>query len=201
MSGKMVVKSERTSTKPLLLGGRAEWHTWLEQHHDTAAGVWLVVRKKGADAGGVYYDAAVEEAICFGWIDGKMQSVDAATFILRFSPRRKNSVWSKLNRNRAEKLMGSGRMTKAGLEKIRQAKTNGSWQTAYSAKEKPVMPADLKQALQQAPPAWKNFKDFADSYQTMYIGWIENAKRAETRTGRIRRVVERARQNIKPGMM
>ncbi|MBN1797764.1 MAG: YdeI/OmpD-associated family protein [Spirochaetales bacterium] len=195
------MKNNDTINKPLLFEGRSEWRAWLASNHNSAASAWLVIRKKGADAGGVYYDDAVEEAICSGWIDGKMQSVDAATYILRFSPRRKNSIWSKLNRNRAQALINSGQMTEAGLETIKQAKANGRWQAAYSSKEKPPLPADLEKALRKAPPAWKNFNAFANSYQTMYIGWIKDAKRPETRAGRIRKVVERLRQNIKPGMM
>jgi uncharacterized protein YdeI (YjbR/CyaY-like superfamily) len=96
----------------------AQWREWLRQNHSKADGVWLVIRKKKNGADGITYTEALEEAICFGWIDGKMKSIDGEKFILRFTPRKKNSLWSKLNKEKAEGLIKSGRMTAAGMAKV-----------------------------------------------------------------------------------
>lgn len=134
----------------------------------------------------------MEEAICFGWIDGKMRSVDDKKYILRFSPRRRDSIWSEMNRQRAVKMMNRGKMTKAGNEKIDEAKKNGSWASAYSSKKEPPLPDDLKKALMKDEKTWRNFSEFSNSLKTRYIYWINVAKREETRERRIREIVKKA---------
>ncbi|MCW4002590.1 MAG: hypothetical protein NWE95_01575 [Candidatus Bathyarchaeota archaeon] len=126
---------------------RAGWKTWLEQNHDKESNVWLVFYKKQSGKKGIRLEEAVEEAICFGWIDGKLKRVDDERFILRFSRRKANSAWSKINKERAERLIKSGRMTPAGLAKIEEAKKTGLWDSAYTNKTKEVLPLDLKEAL------------------------------------------------------
>ena len=140
---------------------------------------------------------AVEEAMCFGWIDSKLIRVDSERFVLRFSPRKTKSVWSRINRERAEQLVKSGRMTDAGLDKIREAKKNGLWENAYTNKTKEAIPEDLKEALMKEKKAWENFQRFANSYRNMYVGWVNNAKTAETRMKRIKKIVEQSLLNKK----
>ncbi len=181
------------------LSGRDEWRRWLEMHHATQTEIWLVIKKKGAALEAVTYEEAVEEALCFGWIDGKMHSVNDQYYILRFSPRKPRSVWSRVNRDRAEKMMRQGKMAAAGLAKVKEAQQNGRWAAAYTSKEKPATPPDLLAALTQDPQAQKNFDGFPPSAQTMYAAWIEQAKKPETRQRRIKEVVRRARAKIKPG--
>ena len=142
-------------------------------------------------------EESVEEAICFGWIDGKLKRLDAERFMLRFSPRRANSVWSKINKERAERLMKSGRMTAAGLVKIEEAKKSGFWDNAYTNKTKEAIPLDLKEALMKDKKAWGNFQNFANSYRNMYIGWVNNAKTTETRVKRIQKIVQQSLHNKK----
>jgi uncharacterized protein YdeI (YjbR/CyaY-like superfamily) len=149
-------------------------------------------RKKG-----MKLEDAVEEAMCFGWIDGKLRKVDAKSYILRFSSRKAKNVWSRINKERAERLMKSGRMTEAGLAKILQAKRNGLWDIAYTNKTKDSIPADLKEALMSEKEAWDNFQRFANSYRNMYIGWVNSAKTDETRMKRIKKIVERSLLNKK----
>lgn len=108
-----------------------EWHDWLVENYLIKSEVWLQIRKVKSEDIGVKLDEAVEEAICYGWIDGKMYSLDENKYILRFTPRRRNSLWSKKNRKRAEALIGSGRMTDIGMKKIKEAQENGNWENAY----------------------------------------------------------------------
>ena len=175
------------------------WRQWLQENHCKENEVWLVIRKKGSEGSGITYAQALEEAICFGWIDGKMKSIDAEKFILRYTPRKKKSPWSKINKEKAEELIESGRMTPAGLEKIEEAKKNGLWHSAYTSLKGEVIPQDLQQALSGNSEAEANFLAFANSYRNSYIGWVNSAKTQHTREKRIAEVVKRAFANRKPG--
>ena len=176
---------------------RSEWLNWLSKNHDKLEFAWLIFFKKNAKQKGITLDEAVEEAIRFGWIDGKLRRLDEDRFILRFSPRRANSVWSKLNKERAEKMIASGKMTSAGLAKVEEAKKSGSWDNAYSNVTYSELPEDLKRALMKNNAAWNNFSSFAATYKNMYIAWIMQAKTEKTRQQRIDKVVEQSRQNKK----
>jgi uncharacterized protein YdeI (YjbR/CyaY-like superfamily) len=120
----------------LYFGRRDDWRKWLEENHNKENEVWLVHYKKSSGKGGISLEEAVEEAICFGWIDGKLKKVDEERFILRFSPRKASSVWSRINKERAEKMIESGRMTEFGLNKIRDTKKTGSWEIAYTDRKR-----------------------------------------------------------------
>ncbi len=178
---------------------RQEWRSWLIANHASEPEVWLIIQKKTSEKDGVKYPEAVEEALCFGWIDSKMQRLDAERFRLRFSPRRHNSIWSKRNRDTAEQLIQAGKMTAAGFAAITAAKRSGQWDAAYSSKTAPNIPADLRSALHDHAAAWDNFSRFSNSAQFQYIYWVQSAKREATRRRRIRTVVKRAAHNIKPG--
>lgn len=156
------------------------------------------LQKKHARKTCVPYEDAVEEALCFGWIDSKMKRIDDEKFILKFSPRKRSSIWSELNRKKAEKMIKEGKMTKAGLNAIEESKKNGRWESVYTSKRKPKLPVDLKKALKKDKTSWENFNNFANSYQVQYIFWINNSKQKETREKRIKEVVMRAIQNKKP---
>jgi uncharacterized protein YdeI (YjbR/CyaY-like superfamily) len=175
-----------------------QWHNWLEKNHSFEKEVWVIIQKKKSESNGLKYEGAVEEAICFGWIDSKMQNIDAKSFRLRFSPRKKNSIWSKKNKKTAEKMIQAGKMTQSGFETINNAKQNGKWETAYSSKIAPTIPKDLEEALKENKLALKNFNKFSNSAKLQYIYWVENAKKDETRQKRINNVVKKAKQNIKP---
>ena len=176
---------------------RADWRDWLSKNHAIATNVWLFFYKKSTGKKGITLEEAVEEAICFGWIDGKLKRVDDERFILRFSIRTKNSVWSRVNRLRAEKLITDNKMTSAGLIKIEQAKESGNWDKAYTNKIKDELPVDLLEALKKDIKAINNFQHFANTYRNMYIGWVSSAKSIETRKKRIDKVVEQALRNKK----
>lgn len=167
-----------------------EWRTWLEEHHAEATEAWLVHCKKKATQSCVGYEEAVEEALCFGWIDGLLRSVDDDTYVLRYTPRRKRSIWSQTNKWRAERLIQEGRMTAAGLAKIEEAKASGEWEAATRREDVETIPSDLREALQSEEIAWSSFRDWSDSKKKQYLYWVESAKKPETRQKRIRAIVE-----------
>jgi len=183
----------------LFFTNRAEWRLWLERNHDTETEGWLLLYKKHTGKAELQLSEAVEEAICYGWIDGKLRRIDDERYILRFSPRRPKSVWSKINKERAERMTEEGKMTTAGLEKISEAKQSGKWDIAYTSREKPNLPEDLKKALIGNPKAWKNFNEFSNSHQFMYVYWVSDAKRETTRKKRVQQVLERSARNERPG--
>ncbi len=169
----------------------------MEVNHNRVGSIWVTIRKKASREGGIFLEEAVEEAICFGWIDGRLRRVDFERFALRFSPRKANSVWSKINKDRAEKLIESQRMTIAGLAKIEEAKKSGWWTGAYSNRFEDKIPIELERALKREQSAWENFQRFANSYKNMYIGWVTSAKTNKTRLKRIETVVKQAKENRK----
>ncbi len=189
----------KADLKPLFMKSKSEWREWLERNHHKEQGVWLLFHKKHTGKPGLSYEDAVEEALCFGWIDSTLRRIDKEKHVIRFSPRRKRSVWSEINRRRVEKLMREGKMAAAGLAKVEEAKKSGKWFTAYTSKGKPTIPSDLREALMRDKKAWQNFNNFAPSYQNIYIHWVLSAKREETRKRRINQVVERSARNLKPG--
>ncbi len=174
------------------------WRKWLRKNHAREREVWLLIHKKSAGGQGIPYERAVEEAVCFGWIDGKLRRIDDRRHMIRFTPRKPGSVWSKSNRERAERMIQKRLMTRAGLESVRVAKKNGRWAEAYAPSEVPDMPEDLSSALRADERAAKNFGSFANSYKTTYVYWVLGAKREETRAKRIQEVVRRAALNKKP---
>lgn len=176
---------------------KEEWRSWLSRNHDTEKEAWLIIRKKHSPINGVSYDEALEEAICFGWIDGKMQSIDGDRFVLRFSPRKARSIWSKRNRNKAEILIEQGRMSDAGLARIKEARQNGFWQTAYSSRTGETIPPDLERALSANKTARDNFHNLANTYRNMFIRWLESAATEEARVRRIEEIVKLAEANRK----
>jgi len=174
---------------------RATWRAWLETHHPRPEGVWLVSFKKATGRPRVEYDAAVEEALCFGWIDSVERTIDAERGMQLFTPRKPRSSWSQSNKIRVEKLIASGLMRPAGLEKIEQARRDGSWD-AYAVAESLHEPADLQAAFAAARPVAKaNWDAFSPSSRRAILWWVHTAKRPETRARRIASVVSEAARN------
>jgi len=171
---------------------RLEWRRWLEENYSSKKEIWVIIHKKNSGNRGLRYEEAVEEAVCFGWIDGKMQSVDDTVFRQRFTPRKKGSIWSKSNRDRAEKMIREEKMVPAGFEAVCEAKVNGRWDAAYSSKTAPTIPEDLAEALKKNEFAWKNFSGFSNSTKLQYVYWVNNSKKDETRRKRIAYVTAKA---------
>ena len=181
----------------LHIKNRNEWRKWLEINHKNIKEIWLIHYKKPSNKKSINHFEAVEEALCFGWIDSKLKKIDKESFILKYSPRRPKSIWSKINKEKAEELIALGKMTKSGLEKIEEAKKQNLWDTAYTNLVKDRLPLDLKNSLMKNKTAWNNFQKFANSYRNMYIGWVNSTKTAETRTKRIKKIVEQSLLNKK----
>jgi uncharacterized protein YdeI (YjbR/CyaY-like superfamily) len=190
-----LASGDRTMTagmeKTLFFSNPGEWRAWLEEHYATEREAWLVHYKKKFTGETLTYEQAVEEALCFGWIDGLLHKIDDEKFALRYSPRRPRSVWSVANQERVEKLIHEGRMTAAGLEKIHAAKANGEWDAATAREDINAIPADLAEELEK-DQAWAAFDEWPPSRKKGYLYWLGNAKRAETRQKRIREIVEMA---------
>lgn len=176
---------------------RQSWRTWLEEHHKTFRGIWLIYYKVGSGKPSVKYSEAVKEALCFGWIDSKVKSLDEERYQQIFTPRKPQSVWSKLNKQYIEELIAQGLMTAAGLEKINRAKQDGSW-TTLDAIEALIIPPDLQQALETNAIANQKFQAFNNSTKKSILFWIDSAKRSETRLKRITQTLNSAAQNQNP---
>jgi len=177
---------------------REDWRKWLEQNHAVEREAWVTIRKARSPRPGVSYVEALDEATRYGWIDGKMRSLDEHSFTLRFSPRRRNSPWSLSNRERAQRLMREGAMEEAGLRAVEEAMASGRWDTAYTSRVTPEVPGDLAESLRADAEARRNFQAFSNSVKLMYVHWVEEARREETRARRIAEVVSRAARNLKP---
>lgn len=167
---------------------RSAWRAWLAAHHRQPDGVWLVLARKGSDVASPTYDEAVEEALCFGWIDSVANRWDDARRLQLFSPRKPGSGWARTNKERVERLIATGLMTPAGLATIAAAEADGSWNLLDSVEALEV-PEDLRVALDAVPAAAAGFAAFAPSVRKPLLQWLVTAKRAETRAKRIDAIV------------
>lgn len=173
---------------------RASWRAWLEANHATGRGAWLVTWRLRSGRAGLDYEAAVEEALCFGWVDSTGGRVDDERSKLYFAPRGPRSAWAATNKARVERLIAEKRMAPAGLAAIDRAKANGSW-TVLDSAERLEVPDDLAAALEGSPPAAANFAAFTPSVRKMQLAWVATARRAATRASRIERVAMAAARN------
>ncbi len=179
--------------------GREDWRAWLAENHATAPEMWLVFYKKHVGKPGLTYLEALEEALCFGWIDGILKRIDGEKHTIRFSPRRKNSIWSERNKKRVARLTKEGRMAEAGLAKVREAKANGQWEKAAEREDVTVVPPELTAALAENAQARENFEKLAPSYRRQFIYWVSVAKHDETRRKRVAEVVRLLTRNERLG--
>ncbi|MGB8022052.1 MAG: YdeI/OmpD-associated family protein [Candidatus Nanopelagicales bacterium] len=170
---------------------RAAWRAWLQANHQTARGAWLVTWRSRAGRVGLDYEAAIEEALCFGWVDGTAAPYDQDRGRLYFAPRRPRSPWAASNRARVKRLIAAGRMTPAGQAAVDRAKANGSWEILASS-ERLEVPDDLAAALEARPSAAANFATFPPSTRKQLLGWVAIAVRPATRAARIGKIVDAA---------
>ena len=173
---------------------RAAWRAWLEANHATVRGVWLVTWRARSGRQALDYEACIEEALCFGWVDGTAGTVDEDRGKLYFSQRRPRSVWAATNKARVERLIASGRMQPAGLAAIERAKADGSW-TVLDGPERLEVPPDLAAALDAHPPAAERFAAFPPSARKLMLSWVATAVRPETRASRIEQIAVKAARN------
>lgn len=176
---------------------RAQWRGWLQKHHASSTGIWLVTHKKSQGDKHVPYADVVEEALCFGWIDSVGRKMDSERSGLLLTPRKARSGWSAVNKTRIKKLEAAGLMTEIGAEKIREAKANGTW-TKLDASDAMTEPDDLKKAFTKSKVARKNWDAFPASARKATLEWIYAAKRNETRATRVQETVKLSAENIRP---
>jgi uncharacterized protein YdeI (YjbR/CyaY-like superfamily) len=175
----------------LIVADVGAFREWLRANGTTSDGVWLVLAKKNTtDPTSLSYAQALEEALCQGWIDGQKRSRDDATFVQRFTPRRRASIWSKRNVGITEQLIAEGRMRPAGLAEIERAKADGRWDAAYSGQASAAVPDDLARALVANPAAAAMFERLTGANRYAVLFRVETAKRPETRARRIEQLVE-----------
>jgi uncharacterized protein YdeI (YjbR/CyaY-like superfamily) len=182
---------------------RKEWRAWLARHHKTAKEIWLVYYRKASGKPRIPYNDAVEEALCYGWIDSTNKTIDAERTAQRFTPRRKGSPLSPMNMERVRRLIAQKKMTRAGLESIGQHLEADAGVDGRRQKLKDVqLPEDILEQLKQDPQVWKNFQAFPESYKRIRIGWIDGArKRPDEFEKRLRYFIKMTAKNKRFGMV
>ena len=175
---------------------RTDWRQWLEKNHQSKQSVWLIYYTKKSNLPSISWSEAVDEALCFGWIDSTKKTIDDSSFMQFFSKRKPKSNWSKINKEKVQQLIDSKRMTKAGYESVKTAKQNGSW-TILDEVEELIIPNDLEIAFKKHKGSKDYFLSLSKLTRKIILGWIVLAKQQETRQKRIGEVVESAEQNLK----
>ncbi|MGQ0602423.1 MAG: YdeI/OmpD-associated family protein [Anaerolineales bacterium] len=174
----------------ILVENQKAWVTWLAKNHTASPGLWLQLAKKASSIPSVTYDEALEVALCYGWIDGQKNSYDEKSWLQKFTPRGARSVWSKINREKTERLINSGQMKPAGLKAVEAAKQNGQWDAAYDGQSKATVPEDLQAALNKNARAKAFFVTLNSRNRYAILFRIHTAKKAETRARRIQQFIE-----------
>ena len=176
---------------------RKDWRKWLEKNHQSRKSIWLVCRKVSFGTPNITWDEAVDEALCFGWIDSTKRTWDEEYFIQYYSKRKPKSTWSRINKEKVERLIAEDLMTPEGLKCIEVARENGSW-TMLDSVDDLIVPEDLEDALVNTPRAKVFYEGLSDSKKKQILVWILFAKQAETRAKRINKVVEHAARGEMP---
>ena len=184
-----------TNRKPAELPVRlfkddAAWEAWLAREHARSAGLWLRIARKASNVRSVSYAEALDVALCYGWIDGQKQAFDDSTWLQKFTPRGKRSIWSKINRENVQRLVESGRMRPPGLEAVDGAKANGQWDAAYDSHRTAGVPDDLQRALDARPNAKAFFATLNRTNRYAILFRIQSVKRAETRARKIEQFLD-----------
>jgi uncharacterized protein YdeI (YjbR/CyaY-like superfamily) len=168
----------------------AEWERWLDGHHASSDGLWIKIAKKGSGIDSVRYPEVLETALCFGWIDGRREALDEQHFLQRFAPRRPRSRWSRINREKAERLIADGRMCAAGLAEVERARADGRWKAAYDGQRSITVPEDLRRELDARPHAKAFFAGLSSQNRYAVLYRLQDAKRPETRARRLAKFLE-----------
>jgi uncharacterized protein YdeI (YjbR/CyaY-like superfamily) len=176
---------------------RKEWRKWLQENHDKVQSVWVVFYKKASGVPSLTWSEAVDEALCFGWIDSKKIAIDSEKSHQFFSRRRAKSIWSKINKEKVARLIETGQMTRAGLIAVDIAKENGSW-TILDTVDELLIPEDLEKEFEARPGTKEFFLSLSKSMRKQLLYWIISAKRPETRQNRITEIIESAAKKQKP---
>lgn len=188
---------QHTEVETFYPKNKEEWRAWLKENHDSMQSVWLLQYKQKSAMPSISWSEAVDEALCFGWIDSTRKSIDGESFIQFFTKRKPKSNWSKINKGKVARLIEEGLMTEAGYKSIEIAKKNDSW-TILDAVEELLVPKDLEEAFDLHSGAKDYFDSLSKSVKKMILHWVVSAKRPETREKRIAEIAELAGQRLKP---
>jgi uncharacterized protein YdeI (YjbR/CyaY-like superfamily) len=180
----------KTEQPVLFFATQADLEAWMDEHGEESDGIWLKFAKKDSGIESVVYAQAVAIALSYGWIDGQAKRLDDHHYLQRFTPRRSRSKWSKINREKAERLIAEGRMRPAGLREVERAKEDGRWDEAYDAPSTATVPNDFQAALDAEPAAAEFFSSLGSTKRYSFLYRIADAKRPETRAKRIAEYVE-----------
>ncbi|MPR36280.1 YdeI/OmpD-associated family protein [Salmonirosea aquatica] len=175
-----------------------EWRQWLLENHQSKQCIWLIFYKKKSGRPSITWSEAVDQAICFGWIDSTARPIDEEKFMQYFCKRKPNSVWSKVNKGKVLRLINDGLMMQAGMDSIETAKRNGSWSILDEVEEL-IIPHDLEKEFSAHPGAADFFDSLSKSTRKSILQWLVMAKRQETRQNRMKEIAESAAQKLKPG--
>jgi uncharacterized protein YdeI (YjbR/CyaY-like superfamily) len=189
-----------STTARRLFKERGEWRAWLAKHHDNENGTWLLYYKKRSGKTSITYPEALDEALCYGWIDSIVKKCDEEKYMRRFTPRNPRSLWSAANKGHVARLIREGRMTEHGLAKIDAAKKNGSWAKLDAVDRDRKPPRDLLDALARDLEAGACFERMPPSSRKLYGFWVDSAKRPETRARRIAETLARVKAGRRPGI-
>lgn len=187
----------RSEIPTLSFGTKKQWTAWLAKQHDKSTGVWLKLAKKDSGIASVTYDQALESALCYGWIDGQKKGFDNQYWLQKFTPRGPKSIWSKINTEKAERLIASGEMKPAGLKAIEAAKQDGRWDAAYASQKNISIPEDFQTALDHNKKAKTFFDTLKSAERYSFLFRIQTAKKPETRAKRIQHFVQLLERNEK----
>ena len=187
----------RNSENRIYPKNASEWSEWLKENHENLESVWVVMYKKKAPNPSMTWSEAVDEALCYGWIDSVKKSQDEFSYLHYYSKRKAKSTWSRINKDKVEVLIGSGKMRDAGMKCIDIAKKNGSWSILDSV-DALIVPEDLKLAFDQHPKSEDYYGSLSKSDRKILLYWVISAKRPETRQKRVLEIAKNASQNEKP---
>lgn len=179
---------------------RAAWRKWLSKNHQSSTEIWFVFHKRSSDKTSLDYEAVVEEALCYGWIDSLIRKIDDHRYARKLTPRKPTSRWSESNKERVSKLLKAGRMVNAGKRLVEEAKKSGLWDGTSGLAAPPPMPVEFESALSKNKLARERFSDLAPSYRNQFIGWIAAAKREATRKRRTAEAIRLLKRGEKLGL-
>ena len=174
-----------------------ELTSWLTKHHAVSTGIWIRIFKKNSDVKSITYAEALDEALCYGWIDGQKKPYDTASWLQKFTPRSPKSIWSKKNREHIERLEKSGKMKPAGIKQVEAAKADGRWEQAYDSQSNMVVPADFLEELAKNKKAEDFFKQLNKANIYAIVFRLQTAKKPETRDKRIKAILEMLKKGEK----
>jgi uncharacterized protein YdeI (YjbR/CyaY-like superfamily) len=193
VSWSRVLKGDLMTAKPDLpiisFASRDGWEAWLDEHHADSDGLWLKIAKKGSGIESVTQPEALEVALCYGWIDSQAKTFDGDYWLQRFTPRSPRSKWSRVNRQKVEKLIEAGRMKPAGLREVERARSDGRWEAAYEAQSRATVPDDLRRDLEKSKVAREFFDTLDSRNRYAILHRIQDAKKPQTRARRIEKYV------------